>query len=233
MKVLRKVVEIDEELCTGCGKCIPACSEGAIKIIDGKAKLVSERYCDGLGACLGECPEGAIKVVERVAEEFDPEAVEEYLKASQGNSCSTPQSSDTADCGSMLSHWPVQIHLIPPHAPFLEGASLLILADCAAVAYPTLHRDFLKGRVVMMGCPKFDDVEAYKDKFLKIFKKNTINDITLVVMEVPCCSSFAAILLESLGESGIPVEKVTIGLGGNILRREKISGNGKPLSIPR
>jgi len=246
MKVKRKIIEIDEELCDGCGQCVPACAEGAIEIVDGKARLVAERYCDGLGACLGECPTGALKIVEREAEDFDEEAVEEYLKekeearqimeAAQGTGCPTarvqsfqPASScqdanvprEQKEAISALSHWPVQIHLVPPSAPFLKGADLLVVADCVPVAYPTFHEDFLKGKVVMVGCPKFDDVALYIKKFTEIFKTAGIKSITSVVMEVPCCSGLPMILKKAMEEAGvdIPVEQVVISTRGDILER--------------
>ena len=194
MKTKRKIVEIDDELCDGCGLCVPSCAEGAIQIIDGKARLVAEKYCDGLGACLGECPTGALSVVEREAEEFDERAVEEYLKSRDSKEraqeatlpCGCPSAqvqsfiSQLAHQGerepvsggataSALSHWPIQIRLVPPTAPFLKGADLLVAADCTPFTYPSFHQDFLKGRVLMVGCPKFDDVRAYIEKFAEIF----------------------------------------------------------------
>jgi len=167
MKVMRKIIEIDEELCDGCGECVPGCAEGAIEIIDGKARLVSESYCDGLGACLGECPNGAISIVDRKAEDFDEEAIEAYLKDKEKTenpvdlplACGCPSTqvqtfipafsgkevmanASQSRTESTLSHWPVQINLVPPNAPFLNGADLLIAADCTPVAYPNFHRDF-------------------------------------------------------------------------------------------
>ncbi|MEA2109961.1 MAG: 4Fe-4S binding protein [Pseudomonadota bacterium] len=248
MKVLRKIIEINEDLCDGCGVCVPACEEGAIQIIDGKARVVAEKYCDGLGACLGECPQGAITIIERVAEDFDPEAVEEYLQNLESSgpavetlACGCPstqmQSFKTASAcqeanqppnqtaaHSALGHWPVQIKLIPPHAPFLQHADLLILADCAAVAYAGLHQELLKDRVVMMGCPKFDDVEEYVERFSEIFKKNDVNSITTVIMEVPCCSGLPMMVkngLEAAGKS-LPIKKIVIGTNGKRLKEETI-----------
>ena len=219
MKVIRQIIEIDEEKCTGCGLCVPACEEGAIQIINGKAKVVAEKYCDGLGACLGHCPEGAINIVEREAEEFDPEAVEEYLKSIKQPtvSCATCDSIEPVD-KSQLGHWPVQIKLIPYKAPFLKNADILVLADCAAVAYPYLHRDFLKGKVVMMGCPKFDNKSEYIEKFSMIFKENTISSITIVMMEVPCCSGLKGIIEEALKESNVevPVTIKILSINGEI-----------------
>ncbi len=217
MKVLRQIIEIDEEKCDGCGLCVPACEEGAIQIINGKAKVVSEKYCDGLGACLGHCPKGAIKIVEREAEEFDPEAVEEYLKSKETASCTTCESIEPVE-KLQLGHWPVQIKLVPIKAPFLKNADLLILADCAAVAYPHLHRDFLKGKVVMMGCPKFDNKEEYVEKFTQIFKENPINSITILMMEVPCCSGLKGIIDLALKEANvnIPVTIKILSIKGEI-----------------
>ena len=242
MKVRRKIIEIDSELCDGCGQCVPACAEGAIEIVDGKARIASEKYCDGLGACLGECPNGALRIVEREAEDFDAEAVEEYLKgreapvlkAGHGLPMSCPSAgiqtfvprggTDASGAGpsaSRLSHWPVQINLVPPTAPFLKGARLLVAADCTPFAYPDFHRDFMDGRVVMVGCPKFDDAPGYVRKFAEIFSKADIKDITAVVMEVPCCSALPMIIKKALAESGkkIPMEEVVIGTRGDILRK--------------
>lgn len=208
MKVLRKIIEIDEELCDGCGKCVPGCAEGALQIIDGKARVVADKYCDGLGDCVGECPTGALKIIEREADEFDEVAVEKYLAKKERNKgketpvlpCGCPstnvqmfatpvfcqEANIPVDIGesseSALTHWPVQIRLVPASAPFLQGADLLILADCGAVAFPTLHRDLLKGKVVMMGCPKFDDVHDYINRFADTFKIAGIKSITTVVM---------------------------------------------------
>ena len=246
MKVKRKIIEIDEELCDGCGQCVPACAEGAIEIVDGKARLVAEKYCDGLGACLGECPTGALKIIEREAEDFDEEAVEKYLKekekaqevlkAAQAPGCPSarlqtfaPASpceaanvpSEQKAVSSALSHWPVQIHLVPPTAPFLKGADLLVVADCVPVAYPNFHEDFLRGKVVMVGCPKFDDVAEYIKKFREIFKVAGIKSVTSVVMEVPCCSALPMILKRAMEEAGvdIPIEQVVISTRGEVLHR--------------
>lgn len=225
MKVLRKIIEIDEELCDGCGQCVPACAEGAIQIVDGKARVVNDKFCDGLGACLGECPTGALRIIEREADEFDEEAVEKHLSSLPAESCEEAnkpvviQGSESA-----LSHWPVQIRLVPAKAPFLKGADLLVLADCVAVAFPTLHRDFLRGRVVMMGCPKFDDVQAYINKFAEVFNNAGIKSITIPIMEVPCCSGLPAIVKKGMEASGkkIPMEEVVISARGKILRWKKV-----------
>jgi Pyruvate/2-oxoacid:ferredoxin oxidoreductase delta subunit len=255
MKVVRKIIEIDEDLGDGCGNCVPSCAEGALEIIDGKARVVADIYCDGLGACLGECPTGALSIVEREAPEFDEEAVEEYLadkkneEAGQrkvmpmvagGCPSARLQTFDSARAGSpaarsvgpsaepetdsALSHWPVQIMLVPPTAPFLKGADLLVLADCVPVAYPNLHRDFLQGKAVMMGCPKFDDAQHYVEKFAQICKVSGIKSITAVVMEVPCCSALPMIVKKGMALSGakIPLEEVVISTRGKVLERRQI-----------
>jgi ferredoxin len=246
MKTIRKIIEIDEELCDGCGQCVPGCAEGALQIIDGKARLVEDKYCDGLGACIGECPTGALKVIEREAEEFDEAAVEAYLtetaeketKAESVMACGCPsshiqqfmpsQSCESANApaaihsgeGSALSHWPVQIRLIPPNAPFLKHADLLVVADCVPIAFPTFHRDFLKGKTVMMGCPKFDDVQLYIDKFAEIFNTAEIRSITVAVMEVPCCSGLPMIVKKGMQAAGkdIPIKEIVIKTKGEILK---------------
>ncbi|MCP4682691.1 MAG: 4Fe-4S ferredoxin [Desulfobacterales bacterium] len=244
MRITRKIIQIDDELCDGCGECVPACAEGAIEIKDGKARIVAEKYCDGLGACLGECPNGALNIVEREADDFDEQAVEKYL---EGKEKKQSQAEQTLPCGcpstrvqtfipstpcqaanepsahtsavSALSHWPVQIKLVPPTAPFLKGADLLVAADCTPIAYPHFHEDFLKGRVVMLGCPKFDDVREYIQKFTDIFKTADIKKITSLVMEVPCCSGLPMILKKAMEAAGknIPMKEVTISTRGEIL----------------
>lgn len=243
MKILRKIIEIDEEKCDGCGQCVLSCAEGAIQIVDGKAKIVADILCDGLGACLEECPIGALKVIERKAEDFDEKAVEEHLaerekqKKAEGPAlaCKCPSATIQSfipetpcraakvpvsiEGESALAHWPVQIRLVPPTAPFLKGSDLLVLADCVPVAFPTLHRDFLKGRSVTMGCPKFDDVQEYIDKFAEIFKTADIKSITTVIVEVPCCSGLPMIVKKGLEKAGknIPREEVVISTKGKIL----------------
>jgi len=231
MKVMRKIIKIDEGLCDGCGECVPGCAEGAIQIVDGKARLVSENYCDGLGACLGECPNGAITMVEREAEDFDEEAVELYLKDKEEKpvdvplacGCPSTQVQTFAPSVSNLSHWPVQINLVPPSAPFLKGADLLVAADCTAVAYANFHQDFLNGKVLMIGCPKFDDVEGYIQKFTEIFKLADIKTITALVMEVPCCLGLPVILQRAMMDASkeIPIEEIVISTRGEILKKER------------
>ncbi|NOX33578.1 MAG: 4Fe-4S dicluster domain-containing protein [Deltaproteobacteria bacterium] len=247
MKVMRKIIEIDEDRCTGCGNCVVACAEGAIEIIDGKAKVIADKYCDGLGACIGDCPEDALKIIERQADDFDEEAVEELLNQqkkaeneAEPIACGCPSTvmktfstADAADpCGcankpflqpaggkSFLGHWPVQIKLVPAGAPFLKDANLLIAADCVPVAYPSFHADFLKGKAVMIGCPKFDNAEEYVEKLSQVFKVSGIKTITSAVMEVPCCSAMPVIIKKALEKSGvkIPFKEIVISARGEIL----------------
>jgi NAD-dependent dihydropyrimidine dehydrogenase PreA subunit len=249
MKVKRKIVQIDEERCDGCGICVPACAEGAIQVVDGKARLAAERYCDGLGACLGECPNDALRVIEREADEFDEEAVEQHLEAeakSEGGEATMPCGCPSAHIQSFgpdpscqqaneptglagsevsaLAHWPVQIRLVRPTAPFLEGADLLVVADCTPVAYPSFHRDFLHGKVVMVGCPKFDDAQAYVDKFAEIFQKAGIRSVTVLTMEVPCCQGLPLIVKRGMDAAGrkAPMEQVVISTRGEVLKRQEM-----------
>jgi NAD-dependent dihydropyrimidine dehydrogenase PreA subunit len=244
MQVKRKIVEINEELCNGCGLCAEACSEGAIRIVDGKAKLVAEKYCDGLGMCIGECPEGAITIIEKDADEFDPEAVEAYLKTQEpAMECGCPSSyvrelKQETPCQkanqpvhqksgtSALTHWPVQIRLIPATAPFLKNARLLVAADCTCVALPNLHDDYLNERVVMIGCPKFDDPEPYIQKFADIFKNNPIKEITVLVMEVPCCSGLPMLVKKGMDIAGkaISIRKIVINTKGQIIQKGTFGG---------
>lgn len=239
-----RTVHIDEELCDGCGLCLPACHEGAIQIVDGKARLLEE-LCDGLGACLGECPKGAIRFVEQESEStatpaVQPEAAAPGPAPASACGCSGGQvrqlrplpafaaapAPTTAGAGeSSLSHWPVQINLVPTHAPFLRGADLLVAADCVPVAHPNFHRDFLAGRAVMIGCPKFDDLEAYIGRFEQIFRTGQVRSVTIAAMEVPCCQALPAAVLEALRRSGknIPVQTSVVGLGGEVLATRKMS----------
>lgn len=236
MKVLRKIVEIDEELCDGCGECVPSCAEGAIEVVDGKACVVADKYCDGLGACLGECPNDALRIVEREAEDFDEEAVEKYLeekkmkseKAIPAAGCPSSQiqtaiPSAVPDGASKLSQWPIQIHLIPPQAPFLKNADLLVAADCTPFAYAGFHEDYLKGKVLMIGCPKLDDGAAYIQKFTDIFKAREIKSITVLVMEVPCCSALPVMIRRAMeaAQKEISMETVVISIRGEVLKRKK------------
>ena len=257
MKTTRKIIKIDEELCDGCGQCVPDCAEGSLKIIDGKARLVADKLCDGLGACLGSCPTGALKIIERPADEFDEKAVEEYL-AKEKMKAEIPQAK-TMDCGcasshiqsfaprplaappsscqsanmptkmasvkggnSELTHWPVQIRLIPAHAPFLQNADILVAADCTAVAARNFQEKYLAGKTVMMGCPKFDDAESYVQRFAEIITTCNIKSLTILIMEVPCCASMNVIIQKAMERAGktVPVEQITISTRGEELARK-------------
>lgn len=274
----RKVVKIDENKCDGCSLCIPNCPEGAIKIIDGKARLISDLFCDGLGACLGHCPKGAITIEEREAEEYDETKVMENV-IKQGNNvikehllhlrshgetvyfdeaiaflkkrkislpdgmengfkmCSKEYNHSGGGCPgskvidlgkpqvrsgprekgmSCLGQWPIQVKLVPVNAPYFKGADLLIAADCVPFAYADFHEDLLKGKILLVGCPKLDDIDLYKDKITQIFKSNDIRSVVYAHMEVPCCFGFISLIEDAIRESGkdIPFENVTITIKG-------------------
>ncbi|MBN2542624.1 4Fe-4S binding protein [bacterium] len=282
-KARRKIIKINEEKCNGCGLCIPNCPEGALQIIDGKARLVSDLFCDGLGACIGECPEGAISIEEREAEEYDErrvmrnivdqgrnvilahlkhlrdhgehklmmEALDylrennidfdvlEFLSSEQegsGRMCGC-QGSKLMDLGekerceaepevlpkavSRLGHWPVQIKLVPPYAPFLQNADLLIAADCAPFAYASFHEDFLRDKVLLVGCPKLDDADYYEEKIKQILELNDIRSITIVHMEVPCCFGLISLVRNALKEAGknIQLSIINISIDGKIKKK--------------
>ncbi len=269
----RKVVRIDAERCTGCGDCIPNCPEGALQIIDGKARLVSDLFCDGLGACIGHCPEGAITIEEREAEPYDEDkvmenivpqgpntiaahlkhlkehgAVEyhsqavEYLKqhhidipenaGAEPLPCGWPgeavreikyvdEIENQATAGhrpSRLRNWPIQITLVPASAPYLKNADLLIAADCAAASSANFHDQFVKGRVLLMGCPKLDDARSYQQKLTALFKENNINSVTCIHMTVPCCFGLISLVKQAIADSGkaIPFTEVTLGINGEV-----------------
>jgi Fe-S-cluster-containing hydrogenase component 2 len=232
--VKRNIVKIDEEKCNGCGLCIPACAEGALQIIDGKARLVKDIYCDGLGACLGKCPQDAITVIQREAEEFNEKAAEEHVKSTRAvavpaisSGCPStqpmqftkedkPAMNITEKMESRLSTWPVQLKLLPPNAPFLKNADLLIAADCVPFAYADFHESMLKDRVVAVGCPKLDDVALYRNKLAAIFREAKIRSVTVVNMEVPCCFGLHRLVQEALELSGkkVPLRQETISIKG-------------------
>lgn len=239
--VLRNIVVIDEEKCNGCGQCVISCAEGALKIVNGKAKLISNKYCDGLGACIGECPQGALTVEKREVEEFDEEAVTEHLKREKLAPAVHPEHSTHQACPSVqvmdfernlvkeetgktpdkieseLTQWPVQLALVPANAPFFENADLLIVADCVPFAYPNFHNDFLRGKKLVVGCPKLDDTEFYKEKLTELFRRSNIRSITVVNMEVPCCFGLYRLVKEALASAGknIPLRQETISIRGN------------------
>lgn len=253
--VIRKIVEIDEERCDGCGLCATACAEGAIRIIDGKARLVSDSYCDGLGACLGECPQDAITIIEREADEFDEEEAERHLAGlsaqGRGNDPRHGESEDTLPCGcpgsmarelpasgdtlhaeggaatrrmpSHLRNWPVQLHLVPVNAPYLEGARLLIAADCVPFALADFHTRLLDGKILLIGCPKLDDAATYCDKLAAMLSNNDIREVTVAFMEVPCCFGLVNLVKQAIAESGksIPFNTTKVGIEGDILEKEE------------
>lgn len=253
----RKIIKIDEEKCNGCGLCVPNCAEGAIQIIEGKAKLVKDSYCDGLGACLGHCPQDALHIIEREAEDFNEEEVLNFAKSMKdgnqehkheqprqpvhhhgGGGCpgsrvmmlkneeESPKRAVPASSADIevrirpqLRQWPVQLSLVPANAPYFDRADVLVTADCVPFAYANYHIDLLKGKVVVVGCPKLDDVEAYTDKLAQIFASNDIRSITVAHMEVPCCSGIVRAVEIARQRSGkaIPVTKVRVGINGEAI----------------
>jgi Pyruvate/2-oxoacid:ferredoxin oxidoreductase delta subunit len=243
--VLRNIVKIDEEKCNGCGQCVNACAEGAIQIIDGKAKLVSETYCDGLGACLGHCPEDAITIEQREATEFDEDATKKHLveeqKARMQADFACPgmmakkirEKADTSETPggevpSQLTHWPVQLKLISPAAPCFADADLLLVADCVPFAMGDFHNRFLKKHSIAVGCPKLDDVEFYIEKFAKILQANKLKSLTVVHMEVPCCFGLTEIAKKAiaLAEVDLPFKDVTVALDGSISKTDIVDVGG-------
>lgn len=267
--MIRKIIRIDEDKCTGCGLCVPNCAEGAIRIIDGKARIVADKYCDGLGACLGHCPEDALTIIEREADAFDEEAVAELLAeqaesrepaqalsgrqdpalagqshreltstpprelAGQGHGCpsarsmsfqpaAAPGKGRTGPVPSQLGHWPVQLRLVNPESPFLKNAHLLLTADCVPVSLPDFHQRHVPGKVVLLGCPKFDDAEDYVQRLTAIFRSNAVKAVTVLRMEVPCCAGLSSIVVKALKRSGrdVPVETLIIGRTGEEVREQ-------------
>lgn len=272
--MLRDIVMIDEDKCDGCGLCTKACAEAAIKIVNGKAKLVADFLCDGMGACLGHCPRGAITIEKREAPAFDEQAVEAHIKATGGAgiataphvvhaaahqpmpaACPSSRSQDgrthghagggcpgsrfaqfdrratesvsavSAPPASELTHWPVQLHLMNPMAPVLRGADVLVAADCVPVAFPDFHRKLLRGRAVVIACPKLDDTSSYVDKLTEIIRQNRPAGITVAHMEVPCCTGILMTVLEARRRAGVdlPIIDVVVGIRGEILRERVIS----------
>jgi Fe-S-cluster-containing hydrogenase component 2 len=254
--VLRKIIKIDEALCTGCGNCTIACAEGAIKMVDGKARVISDRFCDGLGACIGECPTGALTIEERETDEFDEEAAKAHLKSEEAKglhvkmetkiderpelpaaaTCSTSFGKSpeiAADTGpgqhmrklgpqSQLSSWPIQMRLAHTNAPYFKDAGLLIAADCSAYACPSVA-DFIKGKVVLIGCPKLDETKPFVEKLTEILHTNDILDITILHMEVPCCTNLVMLVSEAVNRSGkkIPLSQFVCMIGGSVTKEDK------------
>ncbi|MBN2168566.1 MAG: 4Fe-4S binding protein, partial [Actinobacteria bacterium] len=249
----RDIIKINEDLCDGCGKCIPACTEGALKIVDGKAKLVSETYCDGLGSCLGECPNGALEIETREADPFNNALVEEHILKVSGE---TQKNKEVVDCrstenvfegrtalkvkeaepdtqeeegGSRLANWPIQIHLVPPESQYLENGDILVAADCVPFAFPDFHEKLLKNKVLLVGCPKLDDHSYYLEKLSQMFMKNNIKTVTIAYMEVPCCFGMAHLVRESILNSGkrIPMRMIRLSIKGDVLiETEELIGGG-------
>lgn len=246
-KVMRKVIKIDEDLCNGCGQCVPSCAEGAIQIIEGKARLVADKYCDGLGACLGDCPLGAISFEERETDVYDEHAVESHLKEigrpSLGHAAKhqTPQAThghggcpgsrmfdfrketeeeapagETPKLRSELRQWPIKLNLVNPSAPYLQDADLVLAADCSAFACASFHPEYLKGHALAIGCPKFDGVEGYIDRLTAIIQESGIKSLTVIHMEVPCCSGLVWAAQKAIEASGrdVPFKDITISLRG-------------------
>ena len=281
MKTTRKIVEIDEELCNGCGQCLPNCAEGAMYLENGKAKLKADKLCDGLGACLGHCPMGALKIVERYTDEFDEEAVHQELEAMKkaeaaqtghgGCGCAGSKAMSlerpAGGCpgsramhlgavpgagpghgavlagsaagfdpagpragASGLGHWPVKLRLIPPDAPFLRGAELVIAADCAPVALPDFNSR-LAGKVVAIACPKFDDPQPYMNKLVQMFRGACLKKVSVVRMEVPCCTGLSALVHQAaqLAGTGVPVEDAVVTRMGELVSPDNIPGMGRAL----
>ncbi len=258
---VRNIVQIDEEKCNGCGQCIPTCHEGAIQLVDGKAKLVSDVYCDGLGDCLGTCPQDAITMIEREAADYDQAAVDERLEqleaetapqeAPAAGGCPGTQarslrpaaghaggcpgatarqlqperadapSQDAAPTPSELQNWPLQLHLVPPTAPYLKGADLLFAADCVGFASPAFHKDLLRGKQLIIACPKLDDANAYLEKLVALFKGNAVNSVEVAHMEVPCCFSLRRLIEVALQRAGVdvPLTVTKVGISGEVQER--------------
>ncbi|MBU0718768.1 MAG: 4Fe-4S binding protein [Planctomycetes bacterium] len=271
--MIREIVTIDEDLCNGCGECVPSCAEGAIQIIDGKARLVGDRLCDGLGACLGHCPQGAIKIERREAAAFDEAAAQRHVvslnahigqpKPGNGRPTSVPatknpagpvhagcpssrfarfeRSPSTANGGqaagatpccdargtaqaSELVHWPVQLRLLPPNAPVLHGARLLVAADCVPVAYAGFHSELLRDHAVVIACPKLDDPDGYVEKLAEMIRSNDLAEIMVARMEVPCCGGILQMVLAArqIAESNVPINDVIVSTRGEIMARQEI-----------
>lgn len=249
----RQVIKIDQEKCDGCGMCVPSCAEGAIQIMEGKAQLLADKFCDGLGACLGECPQGALTIEDREADEFVGPAP--GYEAQPGEAHGAPQAAPAPAAGlapesevfvcpgsrmqqfqrpavapaggdSALAHWPVKLRLVAPKAPFLQGAKLLVAADCAPFAAGDFHARFLQGRALVCGCPKFEDAAAQLEKLTAILKENDVQEITVVNMEVPCCSGLVQVVRQAMEAAGKnpPVTICTLGTAGQVLQQQRVGG---------
>lgn len=266
----RKIIEINEELCTGCGDCIVGCAEGALQLVDGKAKLVKEDFCDGFGDCVGTCPTGALQIIEREAAAFDEEATIDHVRNTRGeaavarmleaaeeheakekappkpasggcpglqlrfgnkNQNNKPKAQSTEVSSQViksdLAQWPIQLHLVPPTAPFFDGKELVVLSTCSPVASPDVHWRYVRERSLVVACPKLDRTEGYAEKLAAIMAQNNIPKVIIVRMQVPCCGGLTAITQQAHAASGrtdLVVEEVTIGLDGELLKTETIAG---------
>lgn len=278
--MLRKIIQIEEEKCDGCGACVPECHEGALQIIDGKARLISDLFCDGLGACLGHCPTGALKIVEREAEPYDERKVMDYIvkggpnvikahlnhlrdhkefefltqaidylndhniaipvleekeeekqhsvcgcSGSQEQSFETTEFDEAGQRQSHLTQWPIQMHLVMPTAAYYKNSDLLLAADCCAFSYGDFHKDFMKGKSVAIACPKLDtNKQVYLDKLITMINDADLKSITVVIMQVPCCSGLAQLAQQAVEHSGknIPVTVAVIGVQGDLLKRVEL-----------
>jgi len=251
----RKIIEIDESLCNGCGACVTGCAEGALAIIDGKARIVSDHFCDGLGACLGHCPTGALRIIERDAPEFDEAAAMAHVAtlgktpAHSGGGCPSTRVESLApqtpcqqaniptaqpiSAASALGTWPIKLRLVPSNAPFLQGSRLLLTSDCVPPAFPAFQSAFLPGRVALLGCPKFDDTAAYVEKLAAIVRDNAIVDITVLQMEVPCCSGMSRIAALAVAQAGkpVPVTRVVVTRRGEIAAMEPVVVERTPFAM--
>jgi len=249
-KFIRPIIRIDKEKCDGCGLCATACHEGAIAIVDGKARLISESHCDGLGDCLGECPRGAITIERREADAYDEEAVrkaQEKKLPEKSLPCGCPgtiarslkevplpdlceeaegkaREKKGTPAVSMLANWPVQLALVPVSAPYLKGASLVLAADCTVVACPDFHDRFLEGKILLMGCPKLDDAASYEEKLVEILLANGIEAVETVFMEVPCCGGLVRLVQSAIERARVSVSLTLtkVGIHGAILGKETI-----------
>ena len=234
----RNIIEIDEEKCNGCGQCVTSCAEAALQIINGKAKLVKEIYCDGLGACIGTCPMGALIITQREAEEFDEKATEKHVNAMKHTNeqpCGCPGSAvidfkpraSSAQAvpvaeQSELTNWPLQLKLVPINAPYFNNADILIAADCTAFSTTGFHARFIKGKKLIIACPKLDDAKYYLDKLTQIFRGNPIKSVSVLRMEVPCCGGLTHIVKEAIkgSEKNIPYQEMIIRINGDVKKEE-------------
>ncbi len=230
----RNIIEIDEEKCNGCGECVTDCAESALQIVNGKAKLVKEIYCDGLGACIGACPTGALTIIQREAAAFDEHAVEKHVEALKQTSekpcgcpgslvanfepCAVPVDTAPAKGNSELTNWPIQLMLVPVTAPFFNNADVLIAADCTAFSIPEFQGKFVKGKKLIIACPKLDNAKLYVEKLTRILSDNTIKSVSVSRMEVPCCGGLTHIVKEAIKQSGknIPYGETVIGIKGDV-----------------